>query len=351
MRIRRDSSVAASPELRPHRSRLRRWSKRIGIVVVIILAVVGALSVYRSLTGPPGVGHFRSAAGHGEYIDHYQQAMEQLPQPTAVHDISTDYGIVRVYEWTTPENAGGTPVMLLPGRSSGVPMWSENLPGFVEARRVLAFDALGDAGLSVQSAPLTSVEDQAAWIDEVITALAPDGVHLVGHSFGGASAAAYARLHPEQVQSLTLLEPVITFAYPPAEMLWWATVATLPGVPEGSRQYALRQIGGSDEEWAEGDDADPVALMIESATEHFSAALPTPSPLSDEQAAQLTMPVYLAIAGQDSLAGGQGAAEHASEILPDAQVQIWENATHSLPMQEADPLQITLTDLWNESER
>ena len=271
--------MTASPESKPHRSRLRRWSKRIGIVVVLILAVVGALSVFRSLTGPPGVGYFRSAEGREEYVGHYQQAMEQLPQPTAVHDISTDYGIVRMYEWSTPETAGGTPVMLLPGRSSGVPMWSANLPGFVESHRVLAFDALGDAGLSVQSAPLTSVEDQAAWVDEVITALAPDGVHLVGHSFSGATAAAYARLHPERVRSLTLLEPVFTFAYPPAEMLWWATVATLPGVPEGIREYALLQIGGSDEEWAEGVDADPVALMIASATKHFAARLP-PRPCS-----------------------------------------------------------------------
>ena len=103
--------------------------------------------------------------------------MERLPEPSAVHDISTGYGIVRVYEWSTSETAGGTPVMLIPGRSSGVPMWSPNLPGFAASHRVLAFDALGDAGLSVQSAPLTSVEEQAAWMDELISELSPGGVH------------------------------------------------------------------------------------------------------------------------------------------------------------------------------
>ena len=61
------------------------------------------------------------------------------------------------------------------------------------------------------------------------------------------------------------------------------------------------------------------------------------------------MPVYIAIAGQDSLAGGQGAAD-VSEVLSDAQVQTWEHATHSLPMQEADQLQIILTDFWDASE-
>ena len=347
MNILRKSVNADSPP--PKVPKLRRWSRRIGTALVVTLAAVGVLSIYRSLTGPPGVGHFRSAEGSAQYLAYYEEALDQLPEPSAVHDIPTDYGVVRVYEWSAPATAETTPVVLVPGRSSGVPMWSENLPGFIEDRRVLAFDALGDAGRSVQSAPLTGFEDQAAWMDEVIGQLAPEGVHLVGHSFGGATAAAYARLYPERVSSLALLEPVFTFAYPPAEMMWWAMVTTLPGLPEGIRDYALRQIAGSDEDEAGGDNSDPVALMIAAATEHFSAELPTPSPLSDEQAAQLTMPVYVAIAGKNSLAGGQAAAR-AGEALPGARVQTWDDATHSLPMQEVDPLHTLLTEFWTASD-
>ena len=90
--------------------------------------------------------------------------------------------------------------------------------------------------------------------------------------------------------------------------------------------------------------------MIEAGTEHFSAELPTPSPLSDEEVGQLTMPVYVAIAGQDSLAGGQDAADRARDTLADGQVQVWENATHSLPMQEADPLGVFLDEFWTTAE-
>lgn len=140
-------------------------------------------------------------------------------------------GIVHVYEWSAPETAETTPVVLIPGRSSGVPMWSANLPGFVETHRVLAFDALGDAG-----------------------------------------------------------------------------------------------------------------------TKHFSAELPTP-PLSTEQAARLTMPVYVGLAGRDSLAGGDDVAQKVIGLLPHAQVQTWKNATHSLPMQEAEQLQLVLTDFWAASQR
>ena len=159
------------------------------------------------------------------YVEAYDQAMALLPGPTAQYDIHTDFGVVRAYEWSTDKIAQTTPVMLLPGRSSGVPMWSVNLAGFAAGHRVIAFDALGDAGMSVQSSPLTSMADQAEWIDQVLRVLAPDGVHLVGHSFGGATATAYARLHPERVRSLALLEPVFTFGHPPTQLMAWAMVA------------------------------------------------------------------------------------------------------------------------------
>ena len=84
--------------------------------------------------------------------------------------------------------------------------------------------------------------------------------------------------------------------------------------------------------------------------EHFDADLPTPSPLTKEQSDALTMPVYVAIAGRDSLAGGRKAAERAEELLPGARIQTWKDATHSLPMQEAEPLAGVLEPFWLQAE-
>ena len=343
-RVRRLRSLRRS---RPPCSR-RSAALRVTRLLVIGLALVGVVSIGRTVMGPADVGHFRTVEGREEYVGYYQRAMGSMPAPSSVQDIPTDFGTVRVYIWDAGNAAADRdsyPIVLLPGRSSGVPMWSANVSALIHSRQVIAFDALGDAGLSVQSAPLTSMGDQAAWIDQVVTAVAPRGVHLVGHSFSGATATAYARLHPQRVRSLTLLEPVFTFAYPPVAKLGWVTIAALPGLPESLRNKALGRIGGEDSAGS-----DPMALMIKAGSEHFDADLPTPSPLTKGEAEALTMPVYVAIAGRESLAGGRKAAERAEELLPGARVQIWKDATHSLPMQEAEPLAQVLEPFWHQAE-
>lgn len=326
-----------------------RLPRQVGVALLVVLAAIGAVATWTFFTGSPGVGHFRTAAGREAYVTAYREAMALLPEPTAVHDIPTDHGTVRVYEWRAEGDRGQDPVLLMPGRSSGVPMWSENLSALARERRILAFDALGDAGLSLQSAPFMEFADQAHPIDRVITELAPEGVHLVGHSFGGAIAASYARQYPDRVLTLTLLEPVLTLASFPAGLWGWVVLASLPGLPEGLRETALGRIGGAEPDPAVFRD-DPVARMISEATAHYAAALPTPRVLDDEALAQLTMPVYVAVAARDSLAGGQTAADRAA-ALPQATVRIWADTTHSLPMQTAGRLEPELLEFFSTHER
>lgn len=314
-----------------------------------LFTVIGIGATWSFFSGEPGVGHFRTAEGRDTYMEAYAVAMEELPEPTDVHDIRTSYGTIRVYEWATPATRDSAPVLLAPGRASGVPMWAENLPSLVAERRVLAFDALGDSGLSEQVVPFTSFADQAHPIDEVVATLAPGGVHLVGHSFGGAVAASYARQYPERTLTLTLLEPVLTLARPPAGLFFWAMVSSLPLLPDSIRETALGKIGGMEEQSGTFGD-DPIARMISAGTEGYRATLPQPSPLTDVELAQLSMPVYVAIASDASLAGGESAASRA-EQLPESTVQTWPDTTHSLPMQAAGEVEPVLVNFFEEHER
>jgi len=319
-----------------------RGRKRTLVAVSVVLIAFGW---FLHPDSDATVGQFRSVAGRNEYVTHYQEAMRRFPTPPDMTaDIDTDFGAVRVYEWHTPETKNSIPVVLIPGRSSGAPMWADNLAAFSSRHRVIAFDALGAAGLSVQAAPLADMVDQAAWIHQVLARQAPRGAHIVGHSFGGATAAAYAHHYPTEVRSLTLLEPVFTFSYPSARLMAWTMVASLPGLPTGWRNHALGRIGGTDY-----DPTEPMARMIDAGTHHYDAHLPTPSLLSDDDVHALIMPCYVAIASTDSLAGGDKAVRRAGELLPHARVDVWPDTTHSLPMQVAEPLGKKLTEFWETS--
>lgn len=289
-------------------------------------------------------GGFRSEQGHSAYVRAYDAAMTRMPEPSATHDVPTAFGTVRAYAWG---EAGGIPVLLLPGRSSGVPMWGENLPDLLPHRRVIAMDALGDAGMSVQTAPLRSLDDQAAWVDQALEGLGIERAHSVGHSFGGATAAAHAIRFPARLASLALLEPAFTLAWPPASTFFWTTVASLP-VPQSWRDRALAAIGGVSV--ADIRARTPLSEMIATGSAEYRAALPMPVPLSDESLAGLRMPVYAAIASRSSLAGGRRAAARAGRI-PGGTVEVWPDTTHSLPMQVHEALGRRLVEFWSAAER
>ncbi len=69
--------------------------------------------------------------------------------------------------------------------------------------------------MSVQTRALVDGADQAAWLDQVLARVLEEAavpkVHLMGHSFGGWSAANYAARHPRRLASLTLVDPVLVF--------------------------------------------------------------------------------------------------------------------------------------------
>ncbi|GGA58455.1 carboxylesterase [Pseudoclavibacter endophyticus] len=288
------------------------------------------------------LGAFRSAKGRATYVAAYERALAEMPAPSRTIDVPTGFGDVRAYEWVSGE-APGTPVLLLPGRGSGVPMWKENLPELLPHRRVIAVDALGDAGLSTQTAPMSSMTDQATWIDEVLGGMGEECAHVVGHSFGGATAAALAVERPRRVASLALLEPAFTLALPPVSTFLLTVIASLP-LPQALRDHALARIGGIDV--AEVRTRSAISEMIASGSAEFRAALPTPKPLTDAQVNRLSMPVYIAIASRSSLVGGERALRRARGI-PGAHVEVWPDTTHSLPMQVHAALAERLAAFWS----
>ena len=104
-------------------------------------------------------------------------------------------------------------------------------------------------------------------------------------------------------------------------------------------------MGNFSERLGRFSERDQIANMISSGAANYSAQLPNPRVLSDFQLAQLRVPVDVAIADRDSLAGGARAAERA-QLLLDVIVEIWPDTTHSLPMQVPGLLDERLQQFW-----
>jgi pimeloyl-ACP methyl ester carboxylesterase len=264
--------------------------------------------------------------------------MTLLPTPRSTLDLETTFGRVRVYECgAASAERAAIPVVLLPGRTSGVPMWASNLPDLAAARTTYALDALGDAGLSVQIRPISDGADQADWLDQVLAQLPVRSVHLLGHSFGGWLAANYAVRHPERVQTLTLLDPVFVFQGLRWRVYLISLPASLPFLPRSLRTRMLSTIGGGPVQ-----PDDPVARMISEATEHYAVKLPVPERLTGAQLRALNMPVYAALAGRSVMHNSDHAADVARAEIPDPTIELWPEATHSLPMEQAATLDRTI---------
>lgn len=298
----------------------------VGFIIIIFLTIGGSIIVAHD---PSPVGHFRSRQGERAYKQAYANAMKLLPAPSRTLDVRTDYGTVRVYEFANSRNQAGAPIILLPGRSSGVPMWASNLKDLAAERSVFALDALGDAGLSVQTRKLENSSDQAAWLDQVFRQVGLSQVHLVGHSFGGWLAANYAARYPERVVTLDLLEPVFVLQGLRWQIYLKSIPASIPFLPESFRKRMLGDIGGV----AEIDLNDPIARMIADATKYYAAKLPAPDRISEEQLKGLSMPVYAALAANSSLHDPIAAVRVAKANIRTIQVRNWPGATHSLPME------------------
>src|SRR5690606_3338192 len=118
-----------------------------------------------------------------------------------VRDVPTSFGTVRVYRFRG--SGEGTPIVALPGTRSGVPVLGDNLPGWTRHRPVYAMDLLGEPGHSVQSTPITSAADQAAWLDETLARLPEERFHLVGVSIGGWTSMTLAVHDQTHVASVT----------------------------------------------------------------------------------------------------------------------------------------------------
>ena len=287
------------------------------------------------------LGAFVSAAAFDHFLATYRNGMAQLPV-FELFDVPTSFGSVRAYRFGGSDD--GAPVVLLPGRNASTPMYLTNLGPLLERRTVYGIDLLGEAGLSVQHTKIRGGEDQAQWLDEALGGLGFERAHLLGVSMGGWTAANCAVHRPRRLASITLLDPVFTFARVPLKPVLASVALLAPGVPEKWRRGVMSWIsGGADIEAAATE-----AELIASGAKDFVLRNPMPKLFTDEQLRSLDVPVLALIAGRSVMLDAQRAAERARRLLPRGQIEIWLAASHAINGEYPNEIAERAGRMWDE---
>jgi pimeloyl-ACP methyl ester carboxylesterase len=272
---------------------------------------------------PHNVGHFKSERAREHFLSAYQSAMAQLPPVSESTDVPTSFGTVRAYRFEG--RSAGPPVVLLPGRNASTPMWRVNIPALLEHRTVIGIDLLGEAGMSVQDKPITGPDDEAQWLDDILTGLGLDRAHLLGVSIGGWTAVNYAVRCPGRAVSLALLDPVMTFAPIPIKALLVSAGMFLP-VPEPLQRRVFSWIAGG----ADVDESLPEAALISAGSSDHVLRKAMPKSFTDDQLRSLDIPVLALIAGRSVMLDAASASARARNLLPRGQVELWADASHAI---------------------
>ncbi|WP_449279202.1 alpha/beta fold hydrolase [Leucobacter sp. GX0328] len=270
------------------------------------------------------LGRWDSPQGRARYMDAYARAFASLPQPAETLDIRTDFGSVRCYRFAGA-GSGPHPLLLLPGKSSGTPIWADNMPSLLELGDVYAVDLLGEPGMSVQDRPITDAADQATWLAQTMQALPEEAFHLAGISFGGWSAANLVLHDAGKVATLTLIDAALTLANLPVRMIMHSLPATVRWFPKSWRDgFNSYMAGGAPV-------ADlPVAEMIEAGMKHFILRLPQLKLIPEAELRRITVPTLVIIGGDSAIHDARQAAATARRSFPNAIVHVYEGASHAV---------------------
>lgn len=270
-----------------------------------------------------GIGYFTRPSGRARFMSAYEHAMRLLPEPRNIHDVETEFGCVRVYQFGVSH---GSPIVLLHGRSGSTPTWEPNIGALSARHPVYSVDLLGEPGHSVQLVPIRNAEDQACWLDATLGGLELERVHLVGASIGGWLAFNQALRTPHRIGSVSLLDPANVLARFSGRILLGAAGATMPFVSRWVRPWFLNWIAGGIPVAKD----DPVAHLIALGMQEYTSVLPAPPYPGDQQLRSIGVPVLALLAGRSVVHNAEHARQRAQTLIPRVEAELWPIASHAI---------------------
>jgi pimeloyl-ACP methyl ester carboxylesterase len=280
-----------------------------------IVLILGLLFLFsRLLLGAGGESIYKSPEVKAQFMEIYDEKMEEWPVPYGDIYLDTRYGKVHVIA-SGPEDA---PAMLLL-HASGVSGWSWkfNIEGLSREYRTYAIDLIGDAGKS-KFASLDNImkdgHDQAELYREISENLDVDKAFVVGASEGGFIGSNYAIDYPERIEKLVLLGPMgYAGATQSVLRIMLAQFFPIKPIQESTFSWAF-----SDSPELENEFGEWFQLIMSG----IKPAKVTPLPFSVEQRQSIQVPVLFVFGERDNLVGDPEKARSLVQDIPDVRVEV-----------------------------
>ena len=131
-----------------------------------------------------------------------------------LHSLEIQGGKLTIsYAANTPQAERDT-ILLIHGFGANKENWHRMARQLTPEYNVYALDLPGHGASSKPLDLPYGIVDQVGYVREIMDALAVKQVHMAGNSMGGAISAAFARLHPDRVVTITLFNPAGSTRYP-----------------------------------------------------------------------------------------------------------------------------------------
>ncbi len=242
-------------------------------------------------------------------------------------------------------SGSGEPVLLINPLVPGafMPLLSEPILG--SRYRMIRYNKRGWGG-STHTSPPVGMADHAADAAALLDYLDFPAVHVAGHSSGGTIALQLALDHPDRVQTLALLEPVL-LGVPSAAAFLEKVKPALEAFGAGNAELAialfLSAVSGL--QWDacrktfEGAAPGAVAQAIEDVDTFFGVELPALGSwtLTEAQTATISKPV-LSVRGTETEPLFAEGAEFLGAWLPEVEEASVRGVGHLLHLQQAEPV-------------
>lgn len=181
------------------------------------------------MTGIAALVFLASVAGLGLATRQLSASVEERYPATGSFIMAGD---VRLHYRDHPagEQADLHPVVFLHGASSNLNDLEAPLAPLLKGRaRLIFFDRPGHGWSSRQKedGAMATPSGQAAAISQALRDLGVEKAVVVGHSLGGAVAAAFAVNHPDQLAGVVFLAPA-THPWPGAAVTWYYPLTRMP---------------------------------------------------------------------------------------------------------------------------